>query len=110
MRYTVKVSDEAAADLKAIFEYIAFELRSVQNASSQLTRLEKEIYALDQMPERYRRYSGEPWYSRGLRLMPVDRYCVFYIPDRETQVVSIMRVMYGGRDIASELEKYAAEG
>lgn len=110
MNYTVNISDEAAADLRAIFEYIAFELCSVQNASSQLARLEKEIYSLNQMPERYRRYDEEPWRSRGLRLMPVDNYCVFYIPNRESQTVNIVRVIYGGRDIASELEKYTAEG
>ena len=52
MNYTVNISSEAAADLRAIFEYIAFELRSVQNASNQLTRLEKEIYTLNQLPER----------------------------------------------------------
>lgn len=109
MNYTVNISSEAAADLRAIFEYIAFELRSVQNASSQLTRLEKEIYALNQLPERYRRYDEEPWRSRGLRLMPVDNYCVFYIPNHESRTVNIVRVIYGGRDIASELEKHTAE-
>ena len=109
MSYAVNISSEAAADLRAIFEYIAFELCSVQNASSQLARLEKEIYALNQMPERYRRYDEEPWHSRGLRLMPVDNYCVFYIPNRESRTVNIVRVIYGGRDIASELEKYTAE-
>ena len=94
MSYTVKISSEAAADLRAIFEHIAFELRSVQNASSQFARLEKEIYALNQMPERYRRYDEEPWRSRGLRLMPVDNYCVFYIPNRETQTVNIVRNLW----------------
>ena len=109
MNYTVNISSEAAADLRAIFEYIAFELRSVQNASSQLTRLEKEIYTLNQLPERYRRYDEEPWRSRGLRLMPVDNYRVFYIPNHESRTVNIVRVIYGGRDIASELEKHTAE-
>ena len=109
MNYTVNISSEATADLRAIFEYIAFELRSVQNASSQLARLEKEIYALNQLPERYRRYDEESWRSRGLRLMPVDNYCVFYIPNHESRTVNIVRVIYGGRDIASELEKYTAK-
>ena len=46
MNYTVNISSEAAADLQAIFEHIAFELRSVQNASSQLARWKQEIYLL----------------------------------------------------------------
>ena len=105
MNYRVNISNEAAADLRAIFEYIAFELHSFQNAFSQLARLETEIYSLNQMPERYRRYDEEPWRSRGLRLMPVDNYCVFYIPNHETRIVNIVRVIYGGRDISTELEK-----
>lgn len=109
MNYTVRISDAAMADLGAIFDYIAIELRSVQNAVSQYERLEREIMSLDQMPERYRRYDREPWYSRGLRMMSVDRYCVFYIPDSRAKTVDVLRVVYGGRDIAAELEKYSAE-
>ncbi|MFR5076693.1 MAG: hypothetical protein ACLTDX_01095 [[Clostridium] innocuum] len=36
---------------------------------------------LNQMPERFLGYEKEPWHSRGLRIIPVDNYCVFYIPD-----------------------------
>lgn len=109
MSYAVEISQQADADLRSIFEYIAFELQSVQNAAGQLSRLEKNILSLDEMPERYRRYDKEPWLSRGLRIMPVDNYCVFYIPDAEKQIVSIVRVMYGGRDIDTELAKHTIE-
>ena len=59
-----------------------------------------------QMPERFRAYLKEPWHSRGLRVMPVDNYIVFYIPDGETRTVNVIRVMYGGRDIDTQLNKY----
>ena len=51
------------------------------------------------MPKRYRQYELEPWKSRGLHVAPVDNYLVLYIPDDDTQVVTIIRVMYGGRDV-----------
>lgn len=38
--------------------------------------------------------------------MPVDNYLVFYITDREAQTVNIIRVMYGGRDIDTQLDKH----
>jgi len=60
----------------------------------------------DQMPERFCEYENEPWCSRGLRIMPVDNYCVLYIPDAEKAMVTIIRVMYGGRDIDTQLKKY----
>ena len=103
MSYAVEITQQADSDLRCIFEYIAFELQAIHNAAGQLSRLEKNILSLDEMPERYRRYGKEPWLSRGLRIMPVDNYCVFYITDSEKQVVSIVRVMYGGRDIDAEL-------
>ena len=42
--------------MREIFEYIAFELQSPENASGQLDRLEEQILSLDTMPERYRKY------------------------------------------------------
>ena len=41
MSYSAEISEQANADLRGIFKYIAFELQSVQNASGQLSRLEK---------------------------------------------------------------------
>ena len=103
MTYDVEVSEQAGSDLRGIFEYIAFELQSPENAGGQLDRLEEQILSLDTMPERYRKYEKEPWKSRGLRVLPVDNYVVLYIPDSDKKVVTILRVMYAGRDIDNQL-------
>lgn len=105
MTYDVQISSQAEDDLRGIFEYIAFELKSPQNAVKQLSRLEKSINSLEHMPDRYKEYEREPWHNRGLRLMPVDHYIVFYIPNHETKAVTIVRVMYGGRDIDRLISK-----
>jgi len=106
MIFTIEVTDQANNDLRNIYEYIAFGLQSPENAGGQIDRLEDSILGLDRMPERFRVYEKEPWHSRGLRIMPVDNYCVLYIPDQEKAVVTVIRVMYGGRDIETQLEKY----
>lgn len=103
MIYEVEVSQQADSDLRGIFEYIAFELKSPKNASGQLDRLEGQILSLNMMPERYRRYEKEPWKSRGLRVLPVDNYVVLYIPDHDKKVVTILRVMYARHDIDNQL-------
>ncbi len=105
MIYEVRLTTEAENDLRSIFEYIAFELQSPQNATGQLDRLEQSIMSLDQMPERFRVYEKEPWHSRNLRIMPVDNYLVFYIPNHRELTVKVMRVMYGGRDTAKQLNR-----
>ena len=104
MIYTVQISSRAETDLREIYGYIAYELLSPPTATRQLQRLEEEILSLDQMPNRYPAYLEEPWHSRGLRVMSVDNYLVFYIPDTAAQTVSVIRVMYGGRDIGSQLD------
>ena len=109
MSYKVNVADAAENDLRAIFSYIAVELQSYINAVGQLERLESAIRSLSEMPERYRCYDKEPWRSRGLRRMSVDRYCVFYIPDISSRSVSVIRVMYGGLDVDRRLAEFAEE-
>jgi len=98
MIFEIEVSDQADVDIRGIYEYIAFELQAPDNAGGQLDRLEESIMSLKQMPERFHGYENEPWKSRGLRIMPVDNYCVLYITDMERVIVSIVRVMYGGKE------------
>ena len=104
MTYQVMLTPQAQSDLREIFKYIAVDLQSVQNATGQLDRLEKAIASLDQMPERYCVYDKPKWRERNLRIMPVDNYLVFYIPDHSSETVTVIRVMYGGRDIDRQLK------
>ena len=103
MSYSIEMTRQADADLREIFEHIAMELHSVESAENLLARLERKIFSLGQMPERYHRYQREPWLSRGLRVMVVGKYCVFYIPNLAQKKVSIIRVLYGGREIETLL-------
>ena len=99
MIYKIDITAQAKADLRGIYDYISIDLLSPQNAIGQLGRLEESIMGLKQMPMRFRKFETEPWYLKGLRIMPVDNFVVLYIPNEDTGVVTIIRVMYGGRDI-----------
>lgn len=72
MTYEVITTEQAAADLREIYEYIAFELLSPDSAAGLLGRLEEHITGLREFPEKFRPYGNEPWHSRGLRVMPID--------------------------------------
>ena len=106
MTYEVSLSNQADSDLRSIYEYIAFDLYSPQNAEGQLNRLEEKILKLDVFPFSHPAYDREPWKSRGLRFMPVDNYIVFFIPDEEQLIVTVIRVMYGGRDVDNQLNNH----
>lgn len=49
MSYEVRLTPETKADLRSIFEYIEYNLQSVQNAVGQLDRLEQGISQLNKM-------------------------------------------------------------
>ncbi|WP_130838470.1 type II toxin-antitoxin system RelE/ParE family toxin [Lachnoclostridium sp. Marseille-P6806] len=61
--------------------------------------------ALDSMPERNPLYKEEPWHSRGVRFLPINNYLIFYTVDHSADMVSIARIMYGGRDIRHQLNE-----
>ena len=92
MIYEVKLSEQAYIDLRGVFEYIAFELKAPENANSQLNRLEERILSLDTMPERYRKYEKEPWKSRGLCILPIDNYLVFYTTNTDKKLSQFLEL------------------
>ena len=104
MNFQVVLAKQAKADLISIYRYIAYDLQSPQTAEGQLSRLEKAIASLDVMPERYRVYDHEKWKGRSLRIMSVNNYLVFYIASQEEKTVTVMRIMYGGRDVDRQLD------
>ena len=105
MTYKIEIAETAKQDLLDIFLYITNDLGSPQSAAGQLNRLEKAIASLDRMPERFRKYEKGIWQERNLRIMPADNYLVFYIPNHDKATVTVIRVMYGGRDIDRHLRE-----
>ncbi|MCD8157667.1 MAG: type II toxin-antitoxin system RelE/ParE family toxin [Clostridiales bacterium] len=86
-----------------MYEYIAYNLLVPETATIQIQRILKSIWGLDEMPMRYELYDYEPWHSRGLRFLSVDNYIVFYLPKEETNVINVVRILYGKRDLNKQL-------
>lgn len=103
MSWRIIYSPEARQDLRDIYGYIAFSLLQPKTARSQTRRIMEEIDSLNDFPMRYRTYPGEPWCSAGLRYFNVGNYLVFYLPKEENHTVSVIRIMYGGRDLDKQL-------
>ena len=86
MKYDVTFTEQAENDLRGIFEYMAFDLLSPENAAGQPDRIEEKILSLGEYPEKFRQYEREPWKSRNTRVVPVDNYVIFYIPDKTKHI------------------------
>ncbi len=105
MSFEVQITPQAEKDLRAIFEYIAFDLLSPINANRQLDRLEETILNLEDLPLGYPLYRKEPWKRRGLRFVLIDNYIAYFIPNEKTEIISVVRVMYKGRNTEEQLNK-----
>ena len=97
--YCVEYSEEAMEDLRAIYRYIAYELLAPQAARGQTDRIQDAIDELNCFPEKYQLVQWEPWFSMGLHQRPVDHYIVYYLINPEQETVSVVRILYGGRDV-----------
>ena len=103
MTYQVEITKQAKSDLRDIYEYITFTLLSPENASKLMSSLEKKILSLENFPKRYKLYHDKLWHDQELRAIPVNNFLIFYIFDNHNQIVTILRIMYSGRDIPHEL-------
>ena len=99
--YSVVYSPKAKEDLKGIYSYIAFTLLVPDTATGQVNRIRAAIRSLDIMPFRNSVVDWEPWKSLGIHKVPVDNFVLFYAVDETAMNVTVIRIVYGGRDIAN---------
>ncbi len=105
MKWKILYSARAKADLQSIYEYIAHDLYESNTAADQVRAIMAGIGGLDEMPMKYRRYDVEPWASKGVRIFSVGKYVILYQPEESSREVNIIRIMYGGMDIAKQLSE-----
>lgn len=97
--FSVIYSPEAVNDLREIYTYIAYKLLVPKTAEGQINRIRDIIRSLDFMSLRYPIVDWEPWKSIEMHKLPIDNFIVFYIVSNEKHLVTIVRILYGGRDI-----------
>lgn len=100
-QYKVKITKEALQDMEDIYNYIALELLSPENAMGQYNRIANEILTLDTFPQRYRIMESEPEKQMELMRMLVDNYSVFYTIRGDKVIVT--DVLYTASDIEARL-------
>lgn len=103
MSYKIVYTEESEQDLVNVYSYIARDLLVPETAKNQINRIMKVIKDLDALPFRCKLYRYEPWHSKGLRVLPVDNYLVFYTAIEEEKTVAVIRIMHAGRNIDLQL-------
>lgn len=101
--YTVNITDEALADMEALYNYIAVKLQAPENAMGQYNRIADAILTLDEYPDRFGLFESEPEHSLKIHKMVIDNYLVCYVIDVKKEVVTVTDVLYGASDIHKRL-------
>lgn len=101
--WKIVYTEHAENDLRDIYEYIAFSLLEPEIAKKQARRIIDAVAKLKKMPLRFQSYDKAPWNNKGMRVMSINNYIVFYLPVESRKSVVVIRIMYGGRDIDTQL-------
>ena len=96
-KYKVKLYPRAFRDLDEIYEYIAFEKLSPENAKGQTDRIKAAILSLDTFPQSHQdRLEGK---YAGYKQLLIDNYVAIFKIDEENKTVYVVTVQYHGRNM-----------
>lgn len=96
MTYRLRISPEAAADLKEIKLYIETELDNPPAALNTVSKIIRSIRGLEGFPGRGAPLSSIIDMQTDYRFLVCDSYLIFYRSQAEQ--VFVLRVLYGKRD------------
>lgn len=97
--YTVRYAPQALDDLRDLYSYVAFSLKEPATAQKLVNRIRKAARSLDALPGRHSVVDWEPWQSMGMHRFTVENFLLFYLIDQSTRTVTLVRIVYGGRDL-----------
>ena len=104
-KYKVIYSPLAIDDLREIYVYVSDVLNAKLAARKQVNAIRGAVRSLEFLPERFAVLDGETWGESKMHKLPVKNYVVFYLVDPENNIVKIVRIFYGGRDIDAALKE-----
>jgi toxin ParE1/3/4 len=91
----LKVTQRAARDTDEILEYLA-NVAGTRTAERHLVRIQQTIERLVDWPEAMQR---RPELGHNVRLAVVAPYVVIYRYERENDLLTILRVLHGRRNV-----------
>ena len=88
----------AAEDIREIYHHLANDLNEPLIAKKLQQSFISASKDLEIMPNRHQLIAEEPYRSKGLRILKVKNYSMFYKVDNVDRNVYIVRVLYSRRE------------
>lgn len=98
-KYNVKLNKRAFRDIDSIFDYIALEKLSPENAKGQTDRIWKALKSLETFPQSHQERIVGRYAGKNYRQLLIDNYIAIFRIDESTKTVFIVTVQYQGRNI-----------
>jgi toxin ParE1/3/4 len=98
-KYKVKLNRRAFRDIDSIFEYIALEKQSPENAKGQTDRIWAALKSLDTFPQSHQERTEGRYAGKGYRQLIIDNYIAIFRIDDDNMTVYIVTVQYQGRNL-----------
>lgn len=98
-KYNVKLNKRAFRDIDSIFDYIALEKLSPENAKGQTDRIWKALKSLETFPQSHQERIVGRYAGKNYRQLLIDNHIAIFRIDESTKTVFIVTVQYQGRNI-----------
>jgi len=99
----INYSEEARQDLLHLKDYLTRQSQARVTTNSQLIKILDAVDSLSTFPNRHQRWPDDPWFSYGIRFMPIAGFIIFYFPDHVSNTVLIVRIMTSKADFKQAL-------
>ena len=93
-KYKVKVNPRVIRELDHIYEYIANEKLSPENAKGQDARIKKAILSLDTFPQSNQERNEGRYAGTGYRQLIIDNYMAIFRIDEPRKIVYVVTIQY----------------
>lgn len=98
-KYKIKINPKAIRVLDSIYEYIATDKQSPENARGQVDRLKTAILSLDTLPQSHQERTEGKYAGKGYRQLLTDNYISIFKIDERKKLVTVVTVQYQGRNL-----------
>ena len=98
LNFSLEITEAAREDIRKIHLYVAGKLRNPKAASKLADKIISSAESLTVSPKRYRVRRKD---SKGheLRYMPVDNFMIIYSVDDSNNIVKVLHIVYGRRNL-----------
>jgi plasmid stabilization system protein ParE len=98
-KYRYKLTERAVNDLDDVIYYISSELSNPSAAANFMETLQNTIENICNFPESGSRVINEFIPNENIRRVLLNNYIMYYMPDIDSEMIYILRIVYAHRDM-----------